>query len=168
MRQQTNTAGVISEHLKQTVWKNRYFSIDCKTKIYKICLRLAMTYGAETRAETSISKRLLRTNEMKIIRSITGHSLRERKRSTEIREQCKVNYIVCRRMTEIVKDQTRDKILCCKSKRRMKTYHEEDPSGMTRGIVLTWSVRLPDLLPAELIWDMLRRPKPFLPILQMS
>jgi hypothetical protein len=127
-----------------------------------------MTYGAETRAETSISKRLLRTNEMKIIRTITGHSLRDRKRSTEIREECKVTYIVCRRMTEIVKDQTRDKILCCKSKRRMKTYHEEDPSGMTRGIVLTWSVRLPDLLPAELIWDMLRRPKPFLPILQMS
>jgi hypothetical protein len=100
MRQQTNTAAVISGHLKQTVWKNRHFSTDCKTKMYKICIRLVMTYGAETRAETSISKRLLRTNEMKIIRTIIGHSLRDRKRSIEIREECKDNYIVCRRMTE--------------------------------------------------------------------
>jgi hypothetical protein len=55
-----------------------------------------MAYGAETRAETSVSKKLLRTSKKKIrvLRVITGHSLQNRKRSTEIREKCKVNDIV--------------------------------------------------------------------------
>jgi hypothetical protein len=46
-----------------------------------------MTYGAETRAETSVSMRLLRTKEMKILQTIIGRSLQDRKRTTEIREE---------------------------------------------------------------------------------
>ena len=58
-RKQVNKAAAISGHLRYPIWKNKHLSIDCKSKIYKVCVRPVMTYGAETRAETSVTKRIL-------------------------------------------------------------------------------------------------------------
>jgi hypothetical protein len=37
------------------IWKNKYLRIDRKARTYKTCIRQVMTYGAETRAEISVS-----------------------------------------------------------------------------------------------------------------
>lgn len=44
-------------------------SIEGKTRIYKTCVRPIMTYATKTRGDTTASKQLLRTTEMKILRS---------------------------------------------------------------------------------------------------
>mgnify|MGYP006948248671 FL=1 len=63
-------------------------------RLYKTCVRPVMTYAIETRAETAATKKLLRTTEMKTLRSIAGYTLRDRKRNELIREQCNIQDIV--------------------------------------------------------------------------
>lgn len=50
-----------------------------------------MTYATETRAETSITKRLLRTTEIRTLRAITTNTLLDRKTNKEIREKCEIH-----------------------------------------------------------------------------
>ena len=49
-----------------------------------------MTYGAET----SVTKRILRKTEMKTLRAITGYTLNDRQRNTNIREMCQTDDVV--------------------------------------------------------------------------
>lgn len=58
-------------------------STKSKTRIYKSCIRPVLTY-AETRAETSQTKRMIRATEIKILRPIKGVTLRDRIRSDTI------------------------------------------------------------------------------------
>lgn len=44
-----NKTATISLNLKHVIWKNKDQSIECKTRIYKTCLRTVMSYTAETR-----------------------------------------------------------------------------------------------------------------------
>lgn len=53
-----------------------------------------MTYAAETRAETTTTKRILRTTEMKTLRAITGNTLRDRRRNEDIRRDCETQDVV--------------------------------------------------------------------------
>ena len=53
-----------------------------------------MTYATETRAETAATKQLLRTTEMKTLRSIVGKTLRDRVKSSDIRSQCDIQDVV--------------------------------------------------------------------------
>jgi hypothetical protein len=91
---QVRKASAISGCLKDCIWKNKHMSIKSKTKIYKTCVRPVMTYGIETRADTVRTKALLRTSEMRILRCITGKTLRDRIRNTEIRRMCEAEDIV--------------------------------------------------------------------------
>ena len=49
-----------------------------------------MTYVAETRAETSRTKQLIRTVEMNTLRAIVGKTRLDRVRNSTVREQCGV------------------------------------------------------------------------------
>jgi len=53
-----------------------------------------MTYGAETRADTSKTKRMLRRTEMETTRAITGYTLLDKKRNEDLRRQTDTNDIV--------------------------------------------------------------------------
>lgn len=46
-----------------------------KSRIYKFAIRSLMTYTAETRPDTTQTKKLLETSEMRILRKITGKTL---------------------------------------------------------------------------------------------
>ena len=92
--EQTQKAAAISGCLKNMIWKNKHMNIQSKVRIYKTCVRPIMTYGIESRADTVRTKSLLRTSEMKILRNITGKTLRDRIRNTEIRKTCEVEDIV--------------------------------------------------------------------------
>ncbi|XP_057652394.1 uncharacterized protein LOC130891583 [Diorhabda carinulata] len=96
VRRQVNKAATVSRHLKQPIWRNKHLRIPCKSRIYKTCVRPIMTYGAETGAETSVTKRILRTTEMKTLRTITGYTLNDIQRNTDIRERCETDDIVRR------------------------------------------------------------------------
>ncbi|XP_045465209.1 zinc finger protein 596-like [Harmonia axyridis] len=50
--------------------------------------------GAETRAETSTTERILQTTEMETLRTITGYKLVDRQRNSVIREKCQVDHVV--------------------------------------------------------------------------
>jgi hypothetical protein len=50
-----------------------------------------MTCTAETRPEAMITKRILETAEMKILRKITNETLRNRARSEDIRKTCQLD-----------------------------------------------------------------------------
>ncbi|XP_055389934.1 uncharacterized protein LOC129618927 [Condylostylus longicornis] len=91
---QANKASLISGCLRGTVWKNKYLSTAGKVKIYKACMRPVLTYALECRADTSTTKQLLRTTEMRTLRQITGKTLRDRIRSADIRKQCDVQDVV--------------------------------------------------------------------------
>ncbi|XP_048520668.1 uncharacterized protein LOC125503803 [Dendroctonus ponderosae] len=94
VRNQTSKAALISGYLRDIIWRNKHMSRGSKVRIYKTCVRPVMTYAAETRAENTTTKRLLRTTEMRVLRSITGHTLYDMKRSEEIRDSCKVSDVV--------------------------------------------------------------------------
>ncbi|XP_056642629.1 uncharacterized protein LOC130449021 [Diorhabda sublineata] len=64
-----------------------------KTRIYKVVIRPIMTYTAETRPDTSKTQRMLETAEMRILRRITGNTLRNRVISDYIRTTCNVEAI---------------------------------------------------------------------------
>ncbi|PSN36755.1 hypothetical protein C0J52_19376 [Blattella germanica] len=68
-------------------------SIESKTRIYKTCVRPIMTYAAETRADTKKTEQLVSTNKMKILRSITGYTLYNKKTNEEIRSTCGITNI---------------------------------------------------------------------------
>ena len=68
-------------------------TIESKMKIYKSTVRPITTYGAETRAETERTKQLLRTTEMKTLRSAIGVTLWDRMRNKDVRDQCNIQDI---------------------------------------------------------------------------
>lgn len=61
---------LISGCLRQVTWKNKY--AEGKVKIYKTIVRPTTTYAAETQANTSRTKQLLRTTEMNTLRAMVG------------------------------------------------------------------------------------------------
>jgi hypothetical protein len=57
-------------------------TVESKVRIYKMCIRPILTYVAETRAETSKTKRILKTAEMRTLRAARGISLKDRIRKS--------------------------------------------------------------------------------------
>lgn len=94
VKAQTTKAALISGYLRDIIWRNKYMSIESKVRIYKTCVRPVMTYAVETRAENSTTKRITRTAEMRVLRSIAGYTLRDHQRNEDIRERCNVQDIV--------------------------------------------------------------------------
>lgn len=94
VRKQANKASRISGCLRDIVWRNKDMRTESKVRIYKSCVRPVLTYAIETRGETAETKRMLRTTEMKTLRTIAGKTLRDRIPNTEIREMCEVQDVV--------------------------------------------------------------------------
>ena len=61
-------------------------SADSKIRIYKTCVRPIITYGAESRPDTTVTNQLLRTTEMRIVRAIHSKSLHDKIRSEHLRQ----------------------------------------------------------------------------------
>ena len=64
-----------------------------KTRIYKSCIRPVIAYGAEARVDTVLTQ-LLRTTEMRIVRTIHGKTLRDRIYNEELRKRSGIEDIV--------------------------------------------------------------------------
>jgi len=94
VKSQATKAAVISGCLRDIIWRNKHMTVKSKVRIYKTCVRPLLTYAAETRAESTKTKQIMRATEMKTLRSITGLSLRDRVRSETIRETCEVQDVV--------------------------------------------------------------------------
>ena len=62
-------------------------TVESKIKIYKAVVRPIMTYGAETRAAPTKTKRLLRTTEMNTLRAILGKTSFDRMKNIDILER---------------------------------------------------------------------------------
>lgn len=56
-------------------------STECKIRIYKVRVKSVLICADQIRAETSRKKRLIRTTEMIVLRTIGGFSLRDRIRN---------------------------------------------------------------------------------------
>lgn len=84
-----NRAAAISGCLRETEWSNRYLHIDIKDMHRPI-----MTYGIEVRKDTSKTKRILRTIEMKILEIMTRKTLRNQLRNQQTRNRCAVQDVV--------------------------------------------------------------------------
>lgn len=93
VRQQVTKANKVAGCLNDVIWRNKYLRQDTKARIYKTTIRPIMTYTSETRPDTSKTKQLLETTEMKILRRISGKTLLDRERSENIRGQCNVDNI---------------------------------------------------------------------------
>ncbi|XP_045465000.1 uncharacterized protein LOC123674152 [Harmonia axyridis] len=91
---QANKASRISGALRDIIWSNTFMNKKAKVRIYKTCVRPVLTYATETRADNQKTKNIIRTTEMKILRNISGYTLRDRKRNTDIRHECQVEDIV--------------------------------------------------------------------------
>lgn len=89
--------------------KQTHMGIETKTRIYKSVIRPVMTYTVETRPDTSKTKKILETNEMKVFRKITGKTLMDRERNENIRTICKINKYINRMNEERIVKITRDK-----------------------------------------------------------
>lgn len=93
VREQTMKAARISGCLREIVWKNKYLKTESKVKIYKTAVRPIITYAAETRPDTSRTLQMMRTVEMKTLRSIQGKTIYDRVRNEDIRMQCGIQDI---------------------------------------------------------------------------
>ncbi|XP_050500998.1 uncharacterized protein LOC126880959 [Diabrotica virgifera virgifera] len=90
--EQINKTNRISECLvKYIIWRNTHLRSETKAKTYRIVVRPNMTYTAETGPDSTRTKRLMETCEMKIVRNITGKSLWNRQRSIDLRQSCNMN-----------------------------------------------------------------------------
>lgn len=94
VREQVNKSARVAGALNSLIWRNQFMTSQCKVRVYKTCVRPIMTYAVETRADTSETKRMMRTNEMRTLRAITGNTLRDHRRSEEIREECGILDVV--------------------------------------------------------------------------
>ena len=101
--------------LYSLIWKNKYLSPEGKVRIYKTCVRPVITYGAESRADTTLTKQLLRTTEMRIIRTIHSKIIRDKIRGEQskiqdwvgIRRKCWADHVErmpVNRLPKIVRD----------------------------------------------------------------
>ncbi|KAI4474729.1 hypothetical protein M0804_014702 [Polistes exclamans] len=91
VRDQATKDSINSEFVRDIIWRNKHMSIKSKVRMYKTCVRPIMTHTAETRADSTISMRILRTTEMKTLKAITGNLLRDRRRNKEIRKECETH-----------------------------------------------------------------------------
>lgn len=117
----------VSGFLRDTTWKNKYMNVDSKIKIYKTMIRPIMTYGAETRAETSRTKQLLRTVEMNTLRAIIGKTRLDRIRNSDVRQQCDIIDV-----TKFIKKRRRcwdEHVSRADSTRLIKIARDYRPSG---------------------------------------
>ncbi|XP_057657794.1 uncharacterized protein LOC130894813 [Diorhabda carinulata] len=62
--------------LNNAIWRNKHIRTETKTRIYKVVMRSIMTDKAEMRPDTSKIQRMLETAEMRLLRRITGNTLR--------------------------------------------------------------------------------------------
>ncbi|XP_050519023.1 uncharacterized protein LOC126893120 [Diabrotica virgifera virgifera] len=76
-REQTMKAARISGCLKEIVWKNKYLNTESRVKIY----------------DTNRTLQMMRTVEMRTLRSIQGKTLRDRIRSEDIGQSCGIQDI---------------------------------------------------------------------------
>lgn len=79
--------------LRDIIWRNKYISREAKVRIYKTCIT-DYHLRSGTRTETARTKATMRTNEMKILRAITGNRIQDRVRNSKIREICDVQNIM--------------------------------------------------------------------------
>lgn len=91
--QQVVRANKIAGCLNDSIWRNGHLNLDTKSRIYRSTIRPIMAYTAETRPDTTRTKRMLETAEMKILRRIAGKTLFDRERSDNIRRMCNVENI---------------------------------------------------------------------------
>ena len=83
-----NSGNRTNNHLEE------HMPIPIKVRIYKACVRPVMTYTAETQADTAVTKRMARSNEMGILRMIKRNTLWDQRRGDEISEKCKTEDVV--------------------------------------------------------------------------
>ena len=127
VRGQAMKAARTAACLNNTIWSNKHMGIETKSRIYKAAIRPILTYTAETRPETSKTKQILETTEMKVVRKIAGRTLFDRKRSEEIRRMCKIDNINDwvlqrkRNWNEHISRMTDDRIV--------KTSRDKSPAG---------------------------------------
>ena len=69
--------------INDLIWRNQHFEQK----------PIIMTYTAETRPDTSKTKKLLETTEMKILRRISGKTLMDRKMNKNMKQMCKTKSI---------------------------------------------------------------------------
>lgn len=70
------------------IWKNKFKSTTSKAHIYKTAVRPILTCAAETRTDTRKIKNLLIRTEIKTLTSIMDVTLSDRKRSSDLRNEC--------------------------------------------------------------------------------
>jgi hypothetical protein len=69
-------------------------STESKVRIYKTNVHPVLTYASETRAETTYTKQLFRTIEMKTVTAIHGKTLRDKIRSDQLRQLSGIQDII--------------------------------------------------------------------------
>ena len=84
----------LSGLIRYVTWRNKYMTEESKIKIYTAVVRPIMTCGAETRATTTKTKRLLRTTEMNTLGAILGKTRFDRMKNIDILERCKLQEVV--------------------------------------------------------------------------
>lgn len=67
--------------------------MEAKSLIYKTLKRPILTYIAETRTETTKTKRILKIMEMKIVRGICGRIMSDEEKSENMRRLCRIHEI---------------------------------------------------------------------------
>jgi len=62
VKYQAYKAAKLSGCLNDTIWRYKYLRQETKMRIYKSVIRPVLTYAAETRADTSKTKQIKKTN----------------------------------------------------------------------------------------------------------
>lgn len=94
IKQQANKTLRISGYVRDIIWRNKNMREESKIRLHKACTKPVLIYANETRAETSKTKRMMKTIEMKILRTVKGVILKDRVRSDTIRQELNIQDVV--------------------------------------------------------------------------
>ncbi|KAK4880080.1 hypothetical protein RN001_008226 [Aquatica leii] len=99
-----------------------------KIRIYKAMASPVMTYAAETRADSSKTKQLMRTTEINTLRMITVRTRLDKVRNSEVRENCGVPDIV--RFVRKRRREWNDHVFRAGEDRLIKIARDRRPTGI--------------------------------------
>ena len=134
-----NKASTVYQMLRRKIFRSRYLNKSTKLRVFRAMVISTLLYGAETWSVTQKDIRKLTTFQMRCLRDILGLTLWDRRRNTDILEEC--GETTMREQLRMKRLQWFGHIMRMPTHRPQRQIFKSRPQGMRRppgGTQLRW------------------------------